>query len=501
MDQNGYIMAIDQGTTSTRVILFNHRGEVHSMGNREIKQIYPHAGWVEHDPLDVWQSVLDCATEALAKGKVKVGEVRGIGITNQRESTCLWERDTGRPVYNIIGWACRRTANICDRLKAEGREPKVREKTGLPIDAYFSATKARWIIDTVPGVQAQIDRGNIAMGTIDTWIMWNLSGGRAHVTDVSQASRTMLLNIHTIDWDREILGWLNLPESILPKVMPSSGVMATTDPTAFLGGTIPVAGDAGDQQAATFGQACFHPGQAKNSYGTALAVMLNVGEKPVPPTKNGLMVDMGWKVGNRLGYCLEGVIFNGGFAVSWMKNGLRAVPTVAECSVLAEKLPDNEGVYLVPAFSGLGSPYWDPYARGIIIGITRGTTLEHIARAALESIAYQTRDVLEVMGSDSGTRVNALRADGGGTQSDLLMQFQADILGIPVQKPVVTEMAALGAAYLAGIGVGFWGSMEEVERQWKVEKTYSPKMGADQRENLYGNWKRAVERSFKWATP
>ena len=501
MDHSGYIMAIDQGTTSTRAILFNHRGEVHSMGSREIKQIYPQPGWVEHDPIDVWQSVLDCAREALKKGHAKIDQVRGIGITNQRESTVLWERDTGKAVHNIIGWACRRTAQICDELKAAGHEQAVREKTGLPIDAYFSATKARWIIDKVPGLQKQIDRGNIAMGCIDSWIIWNLSGGKSHVTDVSQASRTMLLNIHDIAWDKEILSWLNLPESILPTVLPSSGVMATTDPAAFLGGTIPIAGDAGDQQAATFGQACFHPGQAKNSYGTALAVMLNIGEKPSPPSKNGLMVDMGWKVGGRLGYCLEGVIFNGGFAVGWLKNGLRAISTAAECSELAAKLPDNEGVYLVPAFSGLGSPYWDMYARGIIIGITRGTTLEHIARAALESIAYQTRDVLESMRSDSGTQVRSLRADGGGTQSELLMQFQADILGIPVEVPVVTEMAALGAAYLAGLGVGFWENMEELERQWKVDKTYAPRMGEDQRESLYANWKRAVERSFKWATP
>jgi glycerol kinase len=501
MDKTGYIMAIDQGTTSTRAILFNHRGEVHSMGSREIKQIYPQPGWVEHDPIDVWQSVLDCAQEALKKGHASIDQVRGIGITNQRESTVLWERDTGLPVYNIIGWACRRSAQICDELKAAGRDPQIREKTGLLIDAYFSATKARWIIDNVPGVRQQIERNNIAMGCIDSWIIWNLSGGKSHVTDVSQASRTLLLNIHDIAWDHDILSWLDLPESILPTVMPSSGVMAMTDPAAFLGGKIPIAGDAGDQQAATYGQACFHPGMAKNSYGTALAVMLNIGEHPSQPSKNGLMVDMGWKIGNRVEYCLEGVIFNGGAAVGWMKNGLRVIKNAAECSALAERVPDNQGVYFVPALTGLGSPYWDMYARGIIIGITRGTTVEHIARSALESIAYQSRDVLESMHSDSGTRARSLRVDGGGTQSDLLMQFQADILGIPVERPVVTEMASLGAAYLAGLGVGFWESQEELEKQWKVDKTYTPRMGEDQRESLYFNWKRAVERSFKWVTP
>ena len=501
MNHEGYIMAIDQGTTSTRVILFNHRGEVHSMVSREILQFYPQPGWVEHDPIDIWQSVLDCAKKAMKQGKTKIDQIHGIGITNQRESTILWERDTGKPVYNTIGWACRRSAQICDDLKAAGHEPKIREKTGLLIDAYFSATKVKWIIDNVPGVRQQIDRNNIAMGCIDSWIIWNLSGGKAHVTDVSNASRTLLLNIHTLAWDHEILSWLGLPEKILPAVLPSSGLMAMTDPVAFLGGKIPIAGDAGDQQAATFGQACFHPGMAKNSYGTALAVMLNIGDRPSAPSKNGLMVDMGWKIGNRVEYCLEGVIFNGGAAVGWLKNGLRVIKDAAECSMLAEKVPDTQGVYLVPAFTGLGSPYWDMYARGIIVGITRGTTVEHICRSALESIAYQTRDVLMAMQSDSGTKARSLRVDGGGTQSDLLMQFQSDILGIPVERPVVTEMASLGACYLAGLGVGFWENQEELERQWKIDRTFTPRMGEDQREELYRNWKRAVDRSFKWVIP
>ena len=498
MKRSGYIMAIDQGTTSTRVILFNHSGEVHSMASQEIKQFYPQPGWVEHDPVDIWQSVLHSAGEALRKGNASIEEVKGIGITNQRESTILWDRKTGAPVYNSICWACRRSAAICDQLKAAGHDPEIRKRTGLLIDAYFSATKVKWIIDNVPGVRQRVERGEIAMGCIDSWIIWNLSGGKAHVTDVSNASRTLLLNIHSLTWDQDILNWLEIPEKVLPTVLPSSGLLATTDPAAFLGGTIPIAGDAGDQQAATFGQACFRRGMAKNSYGTALAVMLNIGEKAAEPSKNGLMVDVGWKIGKRIEYCLEGVIFNGGASVGWVKNGLRAIQSAAECSVLAAKVPDTQGVYLVPAFTGLGSPYWDMYARGLIIGITRGTTIEHIARSALEAIAYQSRDVLMAMESDSGTKAQSLRVDGGGTQSDLLMQFQSDILGIPVERPVVTEMAALGACYLAGLGVGFWENQQELEQQWKLEKAFTPQMSADQREELYRNWKRAVQRSFDW---
>ncbi len=499
MDQKGYIMAIDQGTTGTRVILFTHRGEVHSMAYKEIRQFYPHPGWVEHDPVEIWQSVRECAEKALQQGQVRIDQVRGIGITNQRESTILWNKESGKPVYNSICWQCRRTAQTCDELKAAGYEPKIREKTGLLIDAYFSATKAKWIIDNVPGVRQQVDRNNIAMGCIDSWIIWNLSGGKAHATDVSNASRTMLFNIHTLKWDGEILSWLGIPEKILPRVLPSSGPMAVTDPGSFFGGKIPIAGDAGDQQAATFGQACFHPGMAKNSYGTALAVMLNIGETPSAPSKNGLMTDMGWKIGDRVEYCLEGVIFAGGAAVGWLRDGLRVIRDAAECNVLAEKVPDTGGVYLVPAFTGLGSPYWDMYARGVIVGITRGTGVEHIARAALESIAYQSRDVLEAMAGDSGTRARSLRVDGGAARSDFLMQFQSDILGIPVERPVVTEMASLGACYLAGLGVGFWESQEELERQWKIEKVFEPRMSEARREELYADWRRAVERSFRWA--
>ena len=499
MDKKGYIMAIDQGTTGTRVILFNHNAEIRSMAYREIRQIYPNPGWVEHDPAEIWESVVSCIQEAIKNEGIDPKEVLGIGITNQRESTILWRRDDGRPVYNSICWACRRTAGICDDLKSAGYERKVREKTGLVIDAYFSATKIKWIIDNVDGVRNEIRRGNICMGNIDSWIIWNLTGGKSHVTDYSNASRTMLLNIHSLEWDDEIMGWLDVPAGILPKVMPSSGVFGYTDPAAFFGERIPIAGDAGDQHAATFGQACFRPGMTKNSYGTAMALMMNIGETP-SLSKNGLTTDLAWKIGNKVEYSLEGVIFIGGGAIEWLKSGLHIIRDAAECSTLAEKVPDTGGVYLVPAFTGLSAPYWDMYARGLIVGITRGTGREHIARSALESIAYQVKDVVIAMEADSGKSATSLRVDGGATKSDFLMQFQADILGVAVEKPVITEMASLGVCYLAGLGVGFWDSREELEEKWKIEKVYEPKMNEAQREELYNNWKRAVERSFKWAT-
>ncbi len=493
------IMAIDQGTTGSRVILFNHDARIHSMAYREIRQIYPQPGWVEHDPEEIWRSVLDCARQALREGQVEPAQVKGIGITNQRESTILWRRDTGEPVANAICWQCRRSASICDELKAAGHEPKIVEKTGLVIDAYFSATKIRWLMDNVDGVRKQIERGNICMGNIDSWITWKLTGGKAHVTDFSNASRTMLLNIHTLEWDPEILSWLGIPESILPRVLPSSGIMAETDPEAFLGARIPIAGDAGDQHAATFGQACFHPGMAKNTYGTALALMMNIGDKPTA-SKNGLTTDLAWSIGGHVEYAFEGVIFIGGAAIDWLKNGLRIIKDASECSTMAAKVSDTGGVYLVPAFTGLCAPYWDMYARGVMVGITRGTEAEHVARSALESTAYQTRDVLLAMEADSGQKTRTLRVDGGATRSDFLVQMQADLLGLPVERPVVTEMAALGACYLAGLGVGFWQSKEELERNWQIDKVFEPRIGADQREALYGGWKRAVERSFKWAS-
>jgi glycerol kinase len=498
MKEKAYILSIDQGTSGTRVIIFDHSGAAHSMSYREIEQIYAHPGWVEHDPDEIWRSVRDCASEAMRKGGISAADIAAIGITNQRESTTLWDRETGRPLANSICWQCRRSARLCDELKAAGHEPAIKQKTGLLIDAYFSATKIRWIMDNVEGVRDLIRRGRVCAGTMDSWIIWNLTGGRRHVTDLSNASRTLLLNVHTCTWDDEILEWIGIPRSILPELLPSSGVMGTTDPGGFFGVGIPIAGDAGDQHAATFGQACFRPGMAKNTYGTALALMMNIGDT-FALSKNGLTTDLAWKVDGKVEYSLEGVNFIGGAAIEWLKSGLHIIRDAAECSTLASKVEDTGDVYLVPAFTGLSAPYWDMYARGILVGITRGTGVEHIARAALESIAYQTRDVLLAMEADSGIRAGSLRVDGGATRSDFLMQFQADILGIVVERPVITEMAALGACYLAGLGVGFWESREELARQWKVEKAFEPRMPQSRREDLYANWKRAVERSFHWA--
>jgi glycerol kinase len=498
MGKKNYVLAIDQGTTGTRVILFDRKAEIHSMAYRELRQIYPHPGWVEHDPVEIWESVAACMAEALKKGNTSASEIAAIGITNQRESTILWNSDTGTPLYNAICWQCRRTAEMCDQIKQAGHEPAIREKTGLVVDAYFSGTKIKWIIDTVPGVDALIAQDKVLMGNIDSWIIWNLTRGKRHVTDLSNASRTLLFNVHTCAWDEEILGWLGIPRSILPTPLPSSGVMGTTDRAVFFGEEVPIAGDAGDQHAATFGQACFRPGMTKNTYGTALAMMMNIGET-FRLSKNGLTTDLAWKVGDRIEYAFEGVNFIGGAAIEWLCSGLNIIKDAGECSRLASRVPDTGGVYLVPAFTGLCAPYWDMYARGMIIGITRGTSVEHIARSALESIAYQTRDVLLAMEADSGSKATSLRVDGGATKSEFLMQFQADILGIQVQRPMITEMAALGAAYLAGLGVGFWGGTDELEKNWRVEKAFEPRMSSDQRDDLYAHWKRAVERTLNWA--
>lgn len=493
-----YIMSIDQGTTGTRVILFNHEGLVHASAYREIKQIYPNPGWVEHDPIEYWETTMECTKEAFQKGKVEAGEIAAIGITCQRETTILWDKETGEPVYNAIVWQSRQTASICEELKAKGYEEKIKAKTGLVIDAYFSGTKIKWIMDNVAGVKEKIAQGKICMGNIDSWLMWKLSGGAYHVEDYSNASRTLLFNIHTLDWDDELLEMLQVPKKILPQVKPSSGVLATTSKKVFFGEEIPIAGDAGDQHAATFGQTCFKPGMAKNTYGTALALMMNIGEEPTL-SKNGLTTDLGWYINGKVEYAYEGVIFVGGAAIQWLRDGIKVIKSSSESSVLAEKVSDTGGVYVVPAFTGLCAPYWDMYARGTIIGITRGTTTEHICRATLESLAYQTRDVLEAMVSDSGEQAKSLRVDGGATRSEFLMQFQADILGIPVELPSVTEMAALGAAYLAGLGVGFWDSKEEIAKQWKVERVFEPNMKEARREELYAKWKEAVQRSLNWA--
>ena len=495
-----YVMAIDQGTTGTRVILFDYEGDVHSSSYREIRQYYPKPGWVEHDPREHWDTVMLCAKEALAEGRARPEEIAAIGITCQRETTILWDRKTGAPLYNAIVWQCRRTSEMCDALKAAGHEALVRERTGLVIDAYFSGTKIKWIIENVPGVKEKVRDGTVCMGTVDSWIIWNLTGGGSHVTDYSNAARTMLLNTHTLQWDEELLSVFGIPRSILPEPKPSSGILAETSPGVFFGVRVPIAGDAGDQSAATFGQTCFTPGMAKNSYGTALALMMNLGETSVLST-NGLTTDLLWHVHGRTSFALEGVVFIGGAVVQWLRDGLKIISRAEECSALAATVPDTGGVYMVPAFTGLCAPYWDQYARGMIIGLTRGSSREQICRSALESIAYQARDNLVAVEKDSRLKPLSLRVDGGATKSDFLMQFQADILGIPVERPRVQEMASRGAAYLAGLGTGFWRDEEELSRQWKLERTFEPVISEDNRESLYAGWQEAVKRALRWEHP
>lgn len=497
MQDKAYILAIDQGTTGTRVILFNHDGEIEGSAYREIEQIYPEPGWVEHNPNEYWDTVLTCSAEVFEKTGITAGEIAAIGITNQRETIIFWDKNTGEPVHNAIVWQCRRTAHMCDEFREAGLEEEVKKKTGLLIDAYFSATKIRWIIDNVPLVQEGIRNGTIIAGNIDSWLIWKLSGGVSHVTDFSNASRTLLLNIYKLEWDEGLLKGFGIPRSILPDLKPSSGTLAVTSPKAFFGQEIPISGVAGDQHAATFGQTCFQPGMAKNSYGTALALFMNTGTEAVV-SKNGLTTNLGWRIGNETEYALEGVVFNGGSAIQWLRDGLRIISESTEASILAEQVEDTGGVYMVPAFTGLCAPYWDMYARGMIIGITRGTSREHIARATLESMAYRTRDVMDSMAADRGEPAPSLRVDGGATRSDFLMQFQADILGIPVERPSITEMAARGAAYLAGLGVGFWKTKEEVAKQWKLDRVFEPSFSKDRRDTLYAGWQKAITRSMHW---
>jgi len=496
--ESNYIMAIDQGTTGTKIILVDHDGMVISSAYREIEQIYPEPGWVEHNPKEYWDTTLFCAKEAMNKAGIEASQIAGIGITDQRETTIIWDKETGEPVYNAIVWQCRRTASICEDLKAKGLEEKVRQKTGLTIDAYFSATKIKWIMDHVSGVKERMRSGELIMGNIDSWLMWNLSGRRMHVTDYSNASRTMLFNVQNLEWDQELLDIMEIPREIFPEPKPSSGIMAITDKSIFDGVEIPIAGVAGDQHAALFGQTCFKPGMAKNTYGTALALMMNIGEKFIL-SEHGLTTDLAWGIDGKIEYSFEGVVFIGGGAVQWLRDGLKIIENAAQSEAIAQSVPDTGGVYLVPAFTGLGAPYWDMYARGIIVGITRGTNREQIVRATLESMAYQTRDVLEAMVTDSKKSLESLRVDGGAVKNNFLMQFQADILGVPVVRPVVTEMAALGAAYLAGLGVGFWKNREEISAMWKMDRIFEPKMDVSQREELYKGWKKAVERSLHWA--
>ncbi|MBM3142192.1 MAG: glycerol kinase GlpK [Chloroflexi bacterium] len=497
MPAKGYILVIDQGTTGSAALLFDEEGQIVSSADSEISQIYPQPGWVEHDPKEIFRTSLVVAQEALQKAGVSASQVKGMGITNQRETTVVWDRRTGEPVNNAIVWQCRRTAPLCEELKAKGLAQTIREKTGLPIDAYFSATKLRWILDHIPEGQCRAQQGDLLFGTIDSWLVWNLTGGAVHITDYSNASRTMLFNIHTLEWDRELLAVLDIPEAVLPKVMPSSQVYGETAACLLGDARVPLGGIAGDQQAALFGQACYDACMAKNTYGTGSFILLNTGDKPIPSEK-GLVTTIAWGLAGKVAYAMEGSIFITGAAVQWLRDGLGLIKSAAESEPLARSVPDNGGVYFVPAFVGLGAPYWDMYARGTIIGLTRGTTGGHLARATLEAIAYQTRDVVEVMSAEACLQVALLRVDGGGTANALLMQFQADILGVTIQPALVAETTSLGAAYLAGLAVGLWKDTTELARMWRAAETYEPKMSVDQRETLYAGWKRAVERARGW---
>jgi len=487
-----YILALDQGTTSSRAILFDRAGRPVHITQQEFPQIFPRAGWVEHDPEAIWESQLECARQVLALNHVRANDIAAIGITNQRETTVIWDRATNRPIHNAIVWQCRRTAPMCEKLKSEKFDRVIRRKTGLVTDAYFSGTKVSWLLDNVPKARQRAEAGALAFGTVDTWLIHRLSGGRAHVTDVSNASRTLLYNIRAQKWDEEILAKLRVPSSLLPVVKSSSEVYAETDPDLF-GAPIPIAGNAGDQQAALFGQACFKPGMMKNTYGTGCFLLMNTGEQ-AKASRTGLITTIAWRKKGTTEYALEGSVFIAGAAVQWLRDGLGIIATAAETEKLATSVADNQGVYFVPAFVGLGAPYWDSEARGAIVGLTRGATRAHLARAALEAMAYQTRDVVECMERDSGIKAKELRVDGGATSNNFLCQFQADILGLPVVRPVVTETTALGAAYLAGLAVGFWKNEREIAAQWQVEKKFEPRMKRSERQRLYDGWKEAVAR-------
>lgn len=491
-----FVLALDQGTTSSRAIVFDRSGRAVGMGQQEFPQLFPSPGHVEHDPEAIWESQLATARAALADAKLNVVDAAAIGVTNQRETTILWERDSGKPVANAIVWQSRVTAPICERLKADGLEPLFRQKTGLVVDAYFSGTKIRHLLDTIPGLRSRAERGEILFGTVDSFLIWRLTGGRRHVTDVSNASRTLLFNLHTLDWDDELLKLLGVPRAMLPQVVSSSEVMGECD-SKWFGERIPIAGDAGDQQAATFGQACFEPGSAKNTYGTGCFLLMNTGEKPAE-SKNGLLTTVGWRINGRTTYCLEGAVFIAGAAVQWLRDGLGLIQHAAETAELAKSVADNGGVYFVPAFVGLGAPYWDANARGIIVGLTRGTTKAHLARAALEAMAYQTADVLDAMRQDSGVALSSVRVDGGATANDWLMQFQADVLGVSVTRPVVRETTALGAAYLAGLATGVWSDLNDVARNWQLDRQFAPQLPPSSRQELLLSWRRAVERCGHW---
>ncbi|ARC84073.1 glycerol kinase [Clostridium argentinense CDC 2741] len=489
-----YVMALDQGTTSSRCIIFNEKGTIASVAQKEFTQIYPKGGWVEHDPIEIWSTQLGVATEAMAKLGITATGISAIGITNQRETTVVWNKHTGQPVYNAIVWQCRRTAEICDELREKGLDKMFTEKTGLILDAYFSGTKIKWILDNVEGAREEAEKGNLLFGTIDTWLIWNLTKGKVHVTDYTNASRTLIFNIHELKWDEEILSILNIPKSMLPEVKPSSYVYGYTD-HSLLGAKTPIAGVAGDQQAALFGQCCHQPGTAKNTYGTGCFMLMNTGEKAVS-SKKGLLTTIAWGVDDKVEYALEGSIFIAGAAIQWLRDELRMIKKAEDSEEYATAVEDTNGVYMVPAFVGLGAPYWDQYARGTIVGLTRGAKKEHIIRATLESLAYQTYDVLKAMEEDSGITLKALKVDGGACANNFLMQFQADILGVQVDRPEVIETTALGAAYLAGLAVGYWENKEEICENWAISKKFEPNMEEEKREKLLEGWHEAVNRSL-----
>ena len=492
-----YMMALDSGTTSNRCILFDRAGRIVSVAQREFTQYFPQPGWVEHDANEIWATLLGVAVEAMQMAGAAAADIAAIGITNQRETTIVWDKATGEPVHHAIVWQCRRTSEYCDELRARGLTARFREKTGLVLDAYFSATKLHWLLENVPGVRERAAKGELLFGTVETWLIWKLTGGRAHVTDYSNASRTMLFNINTLDWDEEILAELNIPRSMLPKPLPSSGLFGTTDPS-LLGGEIPITGAAGDQQAALFGQTCFQPGEAKNTYGTGCFLLMNTGEKPVF-SQNGLVTTIAWGLGEKVTYALEGSIFVAGAAIQWLRDEMKLIANAAESEAVAQEVADTNGCYVVPAFTGLGAPYWDQYARGAIVGLTRGCNRAHIVRATLDSLTYQTYDVLNAMRADSGIALASLKVDGGASANNYLMQTQADVIGAPVLRPTCVESTAMGAAYLAGLTVGFWRDQAEIRKIWAVDRTFEPQLDAKSRDARLHGWHRAVQRAFDWA--
>ena len=492
-----YVMALDAGTTSNRCILFNEKGEMCSVAQKEFTQYFPQSGWVEHDANEIWASQYSVAVEAMAKINAKASYIAAIGITNQRETTIVWDKNTGEPVYHAIVWQCRRTSEYCDSLKEKGLADKFRAKTGLVIDAYFSGTKIKWILDNVPGARERAEAGELLFGTVETWLIWKLTKGAVHVTDYSNASRTLLFNINTLEWDDEILAELNIPKSMLPKALPSSCVYGESDSELF-GGSIKIAGAAGDQQAALFGQTCFTAGEAKNTYGTGCFMLMNTGEKPVF-SQNGLVTTIAWGLDGKVNYALEGSIFIAGAAIQWLRDQLKVIDSAADSEYMATKVKDTNGCYVVPAFAGLGAPHWDQYARGTIVGLTRGVNKYHIIRATLESLAYQVNDVLDAMKADSGIDLAALKVDGGASANNFLMQTQADIIGAPVNRPVCVETTAMGAAYLAGLAVGYWASKEDVIKNWAIDAVFKPAISADERAKKIKGWKKAVKYSFGWA--